>query len=97
MILNQLKKSTCALIFSGLCAFLVNSNFANAETARNIVLVHGAFTDGSSWNLVTERLQALGYTVTSVQNPLISLEADIDPTKKIIERQNGDVILEGHS
>ncbi|MEO9279070.1 MULTISPECIES: alpha/beta hydrolase [Acinetobacter] len=70
----------------------------NAHAAvKNIVLVHGAFADGSSWNAVSSRLQSLGYHVTSVQNPLTSLDADVDATKKVLERQKGDVLLVGHS
>lgn len=64
---------------------------------RNIVLVHGAFTDGSSWLPVIERLQRKGYHVTAVQNPLTSLSDDVAATRRVLERQKGGVILVGHS
>lgn len=64
---------------------------------KNIVLVHGAFTDGSSWSEVTERLQQKGFHVTSVQNPLTSLADDVTATERVLARQHGDVLLVGHS
>lgn len=66
-------------------------------TGRNIVLVHGAFADGSSWTEVIRLLQSKGYHVTAVQNPLTSLAEDVAATRRVLERQNGDVILVGHS
>ncbi|CAB3646035.1 alpha/beta hydrolase [Achromobacter dolens] len=70
---------------------------AAAEPVRNIVLVHGAFTDGSIWSDVVVRLQAKGFTVTSVQNPLTSLAADIEATKRVLRRQKSDTLIVGHS
>jgi pimeloyl-ACP methyl ester carboxylesterase len=64
---------------------------------RNIVLVHGAFADGSSWSDVIPLLQAKGYHVTAVQNPLTSLADDVAATRRVLERQKGDVLLVGHS
>lgn len=64
---------------------------------RNIVLVHGAFADGSSWDPVVAKLLAMGYRVTAVQNPLTSLSDDIAATEKVLRRQRGDVLLVGHS
>lgn len=64
---------------------------------RNIVLVHGAFADGSSWTPVISRLQAMGYQVTAVQNPLSSLADDVAATAHVLRRQTGDVVLVGHS
>ncbi|MEE3622447.1 alpha/beta hydrolase [Nitrospirillum sp. BR 11752] len=64
---------------------------------KNVVLVHGAFTDGSSWTEVIVRLQALGYTVTAVQNPLTSLADDVAATRRVLKRQDGPVVLVGHS
>jgi len=65
--------------------------------AIDIVLVHGAFADGSSWSKVIALLQKKGYRVTAVQNPLSSLTADVSATEKVIERQPHDVLLVGHS
>src|SRR6185295_10470769 len=64
---------------------------------KNVVLVHGAFADGSSWSKVIPILQAKGYNVTAVQNPLTSLADDVAATKRALARQNGPVILVGHS
>ncbi|PDS87480.1 alpha/beta hydrolase [Rhizobium sp. L18] len=64
---------------------------------RNIVLVHGAFADGSSFASVIERLQARGYHVTAVQNPLTSLADDVAATNRVLRRQTDDVLLVGHS
>lgn len=72
---------------------------AQASDARidHIVLVHGAFVDGSSWTPVIHRLQALGYQVTAVQNPLQSLTGDVAATEQVLRRQPGKVLLVGHS
>ncbi|MET0266973.1 MAG: alpha/beta hydrolase [Duganella sp.] len=64
---------------------------------NNIVLVHGAFNDGSSWAEVIGRLQNKGYRVSAVQNPLTSLADDVAATRRVVERQDGDVLLVGHS
>ena len=70
---------------------------AAAEPVRNIVLVHGAFADGSSWSKVIAILQAEGYNVTAVQNPLTSLADDVATTQRALALQKGPVILVGHS
>ncbi|RKE34584.1 pimeloyl-ACP methyl ester carboxylesterase [Paraburkholderia sp. BL23I1N1] len=64
---------------------------------RNVVLVHGAFVDGSSWNGVVAKLQQKGYHVSSVQNPLTSLADDVAATRRVLARQQGSTILVGHS
>lgn len=64
---------------------------------RNVVLVHGAFVDGSSWNGVVAKLQRKGYHVSSVQNPLTSLADDVAATRRVLARQDGPTILVGHS
>jgi pimeloyl-ACP methyl ester carboxylesterase len=63
----------------------------------NIVLVHGAWADGSCWSAVIERLQAAGYTVTAPQFPESSLAADVARLRQVLERQDGPVIVAGHS
>ncbi|EPT9139296.1 TPA: alpha/beta fold hydrolase [Klebsiella michiganensis] len=89
-----LKKSAFILFL----LFSHNSLLMAEETGvKNIVLVHGAFADGSSWSAVISLLQAQGYHVTAVQNPLTSLQDDVAATKRVLERQNGDVLLVGHS
>ncbi|WP_394940976.1 alpha/beta fold hydrolase [Psychromicrobium sp. YIM B11713] len=63
----------------------------------NIVLVHGAWADGSMWSEVIRKLQAEDYYVTAVQNPLTSLADDVATTRRTIEAQNGPTVLVGHS
>ena len=65
--------------------------------ARNVVLVHGGFVDGSGWEGVYKILTKDGYTVSVVQNPTISLADDVAATKRIIAAQSGPVVLVGHS
>src|SRR5271155_89741 len=67
------------------------------SVVKNIVLVHGAFADGTSWSKVIPLLEAEGYNVVAVQNPLTSLADDVAATKRIIALQDGPVILVGHS
>jgi pimeloyl-ACP methyl ester carboxylesterase len=78
---------------------------ANAQTAtpaptpakKTVVLVHGAWADGTSWSRVIPYLLAAGLNVVAVQNPLASLEGDVANTTRVINDQAGDVILVGHS
>ena len=67
------------------------------QTVRNVVLVHGAFADGSGWRNVYDDLTERGYSVTIVQNPLTSLNEDVAATTRALERQSGPTILVGHS
>lgn len=64
---------------------------------KTVVLIHGAFADGSSWSKVISRLRAKGIRAIAVQNPLSSLASDVDAAKRAIEAQTGAVILVGHS
>src|SRR5438309_9489712 len=64
---------------------------------RTIVLVHGAFVDGSGWEGVYKILKKDGYNVSIVQNPTISLADDVAATKRILATQDGPTILVGHS
>jgi len=63
----------------------------------NVVLVHGAFADGSGWRGVYDRLTARGYRVSIVQIPLTSLADDVAATARVLEQQDGPAILVGHS
>ena len=67
------------------------------QTVRNVVLVHGAFADGSGWRGVHDELTRRGYKVTIVQNPLTSLSDDVAATRRALDRQDGPAILVGHS
>ena len=77
--------------------------FANAgeETAapraHNVVLVHGAYADGSSWSEIIPLLQRAGLNVTAVQNPLTSLADDVEATRRVLALQDGPTVLFGHS
>jgi len=65
--------------------------------ARNVVLVHGLFADGSSWSEVIPRLQAAGMNVTAVQNPLTTLEEAVASAERALALQDGPTVLGGHS
>jgi pimeloyl-ACP methyl ester carboxylesterase len=83
-------------------AALVLSSFsvpvlAQELTAKTVVLVHGAFADGSAWNRVTPILKEAGLNVISAQIPLSSLQADVEVTNRAITNAQGPVVLVGHS
>ncbi len=65
--------------------------------AKNIVLAHGLFADGSCWTEVIARLQAAGFNATAVQNPLTTLEEAVASVTKVLDRQDGPTVLVGHS
>jgi pimeloyl-ACP methyl ester carboxylesterase len=64
---------------------------------RNVVLVHGAFVDGSGWKAVYDLLRQEGHNVSVVQNPTMSLEGDSDATRRVLDVQDGPTVLVGHS
>ena len=70
---------------------------ASAQPVKNVVLVHGAFADGSGWRAVTDILQKDGYNVSIVQEPETSLADDAAATRRAIEQVNAPLILVGHS
>src|SRR5271163_2363578 len=76
---------------------MMASHRPSGNTVRNVVLVHGAYADGSSWSEVIERLQAAGLTATAVQNPLNSLADDVAHTRRVLALQDGPTILVAHS
>jgi pimeloyl-ACP methyl ester carboxylesterase len=80
----------CALLFA-------NAALAVAAPVKNIVLVHGAWVDGSGWKPVYNILIKDGYRVTMVQEPLTSFAADVAATKRVLDLQDGPTILVGHS
>ena len=90
--------STVAVILAG-AAFTAPTQSAELPkgAAHNIVLVHGAFVDQTSWKPVADILTKKGYNVTLVENPLTSLAADVDATKEALAKQNGKTVLVGHS
>ena len=91
-----------ALVFAGaLAAAVITQSSVVAEGtargARNIVLVHGAWADGSSWSKVIPLLEKAGLNAVAVQNPLTSWEEDVAATRRAVALQDGPVILVGHS
>ncbi len=101
MKVSQMSRTALIVIIMLTLSFGVEmSGLAQANPSqgvRNIVLVHGAWADGSCWSGVIELLQAKGLHVVAVQNPLTSLADDVAATKRIIALQDGPVILVGHS
>jgi pimeloyl-ACP methyl ester carboxylesterase len=96
---------TYRIVLIAIAGFLLTATFhtraiaqANSpQGVRNIVIVHGAWADGSSWSKVIPLLQAKGLHVVAVQNPLTSLADDVAATKRAIALQDGPVLLVGHS
>jgi pimeloyl-ACP methyl ester carboxylesterase len=83
-----------------LCAIGL-SNKSAAQTSgtpiKNIVLVHGAWADGSGWKGVYDILVKDGFNVSVVQQPETSFQDDVDATRRVIAQQDGQCILDGHS
>jgi pimeloyl-ACP methyl ester carboxylesterase len=75
----------------------VDAQSADPVKANNVVLVHGAWADGSSWSEVIPRLQAAGLHVTSVQNPLTSIEDSVAEARRVLALQDGPTVLVAHS
>ena len=95
---TDMRKVQTLLFGATLLALATASTHAESPPkARNIVLVHGAFVDGSGWRSVYDILERDGYHVSVVQEPLTGLAEDIQATKRVIEQQNGPVVLVGHS
>lgn len=90
-----------AILASVLMLAMLTLLFANPAIAqkpvKNIVLVHGAFADGSGWQEVYKILKKRGYNVSVVGNPNTGLEDDVAATKRVLARQDGPTILVGHS
>ena len=76
---------------------LQRADAQGVPNARNVVLVHGLFADGSCWSEVIARLQPKGIQVTAVQNPLTTLDDAVAETQRVLDRQDGPTVLAGHS
>jgi pimeloyl-ACP methyl ester carboxylesterase len=85
------------LLTSAALAGIATSAAAQTPAVRNVVLVHGAFADGSGWRGVYDDLTRRGYRVSVVQNPLTSLADDVAATTRVLDRQDGPAVLVGHS
>lgn len=95
--LSKIKILTCLLVLSGIFGNVTTALAQSSKTIKNVVLVHGAFVDGSGYRGLYDILTKKGYNVTVVQNPLSSLTADADATTAALDRQDGPAILVGHS
>lgn len=94
---NILAATAATLAVIGLEPARAADPIPQGQAVKNVVLVHGAFVDGSGWRGVYDQLTKRGYRVTVVQNPLTSLEDDVAATSRALERQSGPAILVGHS
>jgi pimeloyl-ACP methyl ester carboxylesterase len=99
MILNR--RTFSAALVAGVATSLTSTRGLAAATApakaRNVVLVHGLFADGSCWSEVIARLQAAGLNATAVQNPLTTLPEAVASAQRVLARQDGPTVLVGHS
>jgi pimeloyl-ACP methyl ester carboxylesterase len=86
-----------AVLTAGLAVQAAPAQPASPLLATNVVLVHGAWADGSSWAEVIPYLQAEGLNVTAVQNPLTSLKDSVAATRRVLALQDGPTVLVGHS
>ena len=94
------RRAFVSMVAAGAASTLVQDTAAAAQpapTAKNVVLVHGLFADGSSWSEVIARLQAAGLNATSVQNPLTTLPDAVASAERVLARQDGPTVLVGHS
>ena len=96
--MTMVRRTFLSGLAAGAAASLVTPTLAQAmRGARNVVLVHGLFADGSCWSEVIPRLQAQGLNVTAVQNPLTTLDEAIAAAQRVLARQDGPTVLVGHS
>ena len=96
------RRTFSAALVAGAAAPLISTKRTTAAStapvkARNIVLVHGLFADGSCWSEVLARLQAAGLNATAVQNPLTTLPEAVASAERVLARQDGPTVLVGHS
>ncbi len=95
------RRTFSAALVGGAAASLISTRDLGANSApiaaRNVVLVHGLFADGSCWSEVIARLQAAGLNVTAVQNPLTTLSEAVASAQRVLDRQEGPTVLVGHS
>jgi pimeloyl-ACP methyl ester carboxylesterase len=99
MIMNR-RSFSAALLAGAATSLIANRGMAATSApvaARNVVLVHGLFADGSCWSEVIARLQAAGLNATSVQNPLTTLPEAVAAAQRVLARQDGPTVLVGHS
>jgi pimeloyl-ACP methyl ester carboxylesterase len=99
--MNISRRTFSAALVAGAAASLASTRSVAATTtptkARNVVLVHGLFADGSCWSEVIAQLQATGLNATAVQNPLTTLPEAVASAQRVLARQDGPTVLVGHS
>ena len=99
--MTMTRRAFAAALAGGVAVSLIPAGGMAASpsppAARNVVLVHGLFADGSCWSDVIARLQARGLNVTSVQNPLTTLPEAVASAERVLNRQDGPTVLVGHS
>src|SRR5271155_1498855 len=95
------RRAFSAALVAGAAASLTSTRGMAATStpikARNVVLVHGLFADGSCWSGVIARLQSAGLNATAVQNPLTTLPEAVTSAERVLARQDGPTVLVGHS
>ncbi len=99
MMMNR-RTFSAAMVVGAAASLISNRGMAAIPAptkARNVVLVHGLFADGSSWSEVVARLQAAGLNATAVQNPLTTLPEAVASAQRVLARQDGPTVLVGHS
>ncbi|MGO7030581.1 alpha/beta fold hydrolase [Rhizobium ruizarguesonis] len=99
MMINR-RTFSAALVAGAAASLLATRGMAATSApvkARNVVLAHGLFADGSCWTEVIARLQAGGLNATAVQNPLTTLPEAVAAVKRVLDRQDGPTVLVGHS
>jgi pimeloyl-ACP methyl ester carboxylesterase len=92
---RRIPRLVCALLLLSTCGLRLAHS--EAHRVKNIVLVHGAWADGSGWKGVSEILTKDGYTVSIVQEPETSFQEDVSATERVLSLQDGPCILVGHS
>ena len=99
--MTMTRRTFATILAAGATASLMSTRASAAIAAplkaRNVVLVHGLFADGSCWSEVVPRLQAAGLNVTAVQNPLTTLPEAVASAERVLARQDGPTVLVGHS
>src|SRR5277367_526909 len=94
------RRTFVSMVAAGAASTLIRSTPVKAQPApkaRNVVLVHGLFADGSCWSEVIARLQKAGLNATAVQNPLTTLPEAVASAERVLARQDGPTVLVGHS
>jgi pimeloyl-ACP methyl ester carboxylesterase len=102
IIIMMNRRTFSTALVAGAAASLISTKRTTAAStapvkARNVVLVHGLFADGSCWSEVIARLQAEGLNTTAVQNPLTTLPEAVASAERVLARQDGPTVLVGHS